>query len=75
MTSAATQMYISAGIDVQVVLSDARKKSREGSVMVHYHAKGDMREGLKHAHFVDGEKSSEWGDIDGSSLAPVREGQ
>lgn len=70
---ALTQMYVFEGIDLQVVLKDARKKSDgENNVLVHYHAQSRTCQAFKHAQFAKGVEISKWGDIDGSSTAPVR---
>jgi hypothetical protein len=64
-------MYISLGIDAQVVLSDARKKSKSDEVTVHFHPRAAEGANYRHQFYKNGELGKEWGEVDGSSLAPV----
>jgi hypothetical protein len=71
----ATQMYIFSGIDAQVILGDARKKSKDDEVMVHFHPRNidySLRgRAFKHQLIRDSVVVEEWGEVDGSSLAPI----
>jgi hypothetical protein len=70
------QAYVFQGIDLQVSLNQASKHSKEGSdVIVHYHSKGSGCQDFKHVRFTNGNKTEEWGEVDGSSHTPVRQRQ
>jgi hypothetical protein len=54
-------MYIPKILDVQKVLEDARKKSAEGLITVHFHAEDMKCEGWDHRLYKDSLVIDEWG--------------
>jgi hypothetical protein len=54
-------MYMIPILDEQKVMNDARKKSEEEHVLLHFHAEGDHCEDSKHQMYFSGVVIDEWG--------------
>lgn len=53
-------LFVFAGIDEHVVINDARRKSKESALTVHYHRSTEPHIGARHRTFDKGEEVGDW---------------